>query len=391
MTVQFVKVKAQDDDIRLDRWFARHYPTLKNGQLQRLLRAKNIKVNNQKATASQHLFVGDEIRIPPLTVSEKSNLPRDLSKADVQFMKSLVLYKDKDVIVLNKPAGIAVQGGSKTERHIDGLLDALRFELDEKPHLVHRLDKDTSGILVIGRTANAGVLRHLKSPTTSRLQRLPMGRERQLSGCNLVERAVQTSLCHNRRLLLFERSCRSISRVGEELFASRLSLRIQTVERCIRHKYLAPNLELGRVVARKSQRNGADGANIGGNIVATLAIASGNGTKQLAILVGERYGCSVELQLADKLRFALLLLDALDELVQTLNRVGVRQREHRVAVLHILKLRGLVAAHSHRWRVLVGILGVSLLQLDKTLHHLVELEIGNLGCILHIIFAIMVV
>ena len=155
MAVQFVKVTAQDDDIRLDRWFTRHYPTLKNGQLQRLLRAKNIKVNNQKATASQHLSVGDEIRIPPLTVSEKSDLPRDLSKADVQFMKSLVLYKDKDVIVLNKPAGIAVQGGSKTERHIDGLLDALRFELDEKPHLVHRLDKDTSGVLVIGRTANA--------------------------------------------------------------------------------------------------------------------------------------------------------------------------------------------------------------------------------------------
>lgn len=155
MAVQFVKVNAQDDDIRLDRWFARHYPTLKNGQLQRLLRAKNIKVNNQKATASQHLSVGDEIRIPPLTVSEKSDLPRDLSKADIQFMKSLVLYKDKDVIVLNKPAGIAVQGGSKTERHIDGLLDALRFELDEKPHLVHRLDKDTSGVLVIGRTANA--------------------------------------------------------------------------------------------------------------------------------------------------------------------------------------------------------------------------------------------
>ena len=155
MAVQFVKVSAKDDDIRLDRWFARHYPELKNGQLQRLIRAKNIKVNNQKTTTSQRLFAGDEIRIPPLTVSEKSNLPRDLSKADVQFMKSLVLYKDKDVIVLNKPAGIAVQGGSKTERHIDGLLDALRFELDEKPHLVHRLDKDTSGVLVIGRTANA--------------------------------------------------------------------------------------------------------------------------------------------------------------------------------------------------------------------------------------------
>lgn len=155
MAVQFVQVKAQDDNIRLDRWFARHYPELKNGQLQRLLRGKNIRVNGKKAVSAQRLLTGDEIRIPPLTVSEKSNLPRDLSKADIEFMKSLVIYKDEDVIILNKPAGLAVQGGSKTERHIDGMLDALRFEKDEKPHLVHRLDKDTSGILVVGRTANA--------------------------------------------------------------------------------------------------------------------------------------------------------------------------------------------------------------------------------------------
>ncbi|MBQ7413670.1 MAG: RluA family pseudouridine synthase [Alphaproteobacteria bacterium] len=155
MPVQFITVKPQDNDIRLDRWFSRHYPELKNGQLQRLLRGKNIRVNGQKATTAQHLMSGDEIRIPPLTVSEKSNLPRDLSRADVDFMKSLVIYKDADVIVLNKPAGLAVQGGSKTERHIDGMLDALRFEKDEKPHLVHRLDKDTSGVLVLGRTANA--------------------------------------------------------------------------------------------------------------------------------------------------------------------------------------------------------------------------------------------
>lgn len=153
--VQFVKVDAKDDDIRLDRWFMRHYPALKNGQLQRLLRGKNIRVNGQKATTAQHLFTGDEIRIPPLDVSPKSHLPRDLTEADIAFMKSLVLYKDNDVLVLNKPAGLAVQGGSKTERHIDGLLDALRFDKDEKPKLVHRLDKDTSGVLVIGRTAKA--------------------------------------------------------------------------------------------------------------------------------------------------------------------------------------------------------------------------------------------
>ena len=155
MAVQFVTVTSEDNDIRLDRWFMRHYPNLKNGQLERLLRAKNIRVNGKKATTAQHLMIGDEIRVPPLDVVPKSNLPRDLSKADVEFMKSLVIYKDDDVIVLNKPAGLAVQGGSKTERHIDGMLDALRFDKQEKPHLVHRLDKDTSGVLVLGRTASA--------------------------------------------------------------------------------------------------------------------------------------------------------------------------------------------------------------------------------------------
>ena len=130
MPVQLIQVKAQDDNIRLDRWFARHYPDLKNGQLQRLLRGKNIRVNGKKAISAQHLMTGDEIRVPPLTVSEKSNLPRDLSRADIDFMKSLVIYKDKDIIALNKPAGLAVQGGSKTERHMDGMLDALRFEVE---------------------------------------------------------------------------------------------------------------------------------------------------------------------------------------------------------------------------------------------------------------------
>lgn len=154
-SVQFLTVDAKDDDVRLDRWFARHYPMLKNGQLQRLLRGKNIRVNGKKATTSQHLFAGDKLRIPPLEMTPKNNSPRELTASDTAFMKSLVLYKDADVLVLNKPSGLAVQGGSKTERHIDGLLDALRFDKEEKPKLVHRLDKDTSGILVIARTAKA--------------------------------------------------------------------------------------------------------------------------------------------------------------------------------------------------------------------------------------------
>ena len=150
-----ITVDEKDDNVRVDRWFARHYPDLKNGQLQRLIRGKNIRVNGAKTSADTRLHVGDVLRVPPMEVSEKNNLPRRLSKADIEFMQSLVIHKDDDVIVLNKPAGIAVQGGSGQTRHIDGMLDALRFEKDEKPRLVHRLDKDTSGILLLGRSANA--------------------------------------------------------------------------------------------------------------------------------------------------------------------------------------------------------------------------------------------
>ncbi len=153
-TVEFALVSEKDDDIRLDRWFQRHYPNLKHGMLERLIKNKNIKLNKAKTTAGTHVRTGDEIRIPPLDTPKRDETPMRLSKKDIQMMQSLVIYKDNEIIILNKPAGLAVQGGSKTTRHIDGLLDALRFEKDEKPHLVHRLDKETSGVLVLARSAN---------------------------------------------------------------------------------------------------------------------------------------------------------------------------------------------------------------------------------------------
>ena len=152
--VEFVLVTDNDNDIRLDRWFQRHYPDLKHGMLERLIKNKNIKLNKAKTTAGTHVHTGDEIRIPPLDISKREDSPLKLSKKDIQSMQKIVIYKDDDIIVLNKPAGLAVQGGSKTTRHVDGLLDALRFEKNEKPHLVHRLDKDTSGVLVLARSAN---------------------------------------------------------------------------------------------------------------------------------------------------------------------------------------------------------------------------------------------
>ncbi len=152
--VEFAVVSENDNDIRLDRWFQRHYPDLKHGMLERLIKNKNIKLNKAKTTAGTHVHTGDEIRIPPMEVSKRDEAPLRLSKKDIQMMQNLVIYKDNEIIILNKPAGLAVQGGSKTTRHIDGLLDALRFDKDEKPHLVHRLDKETSGVLVLARTAN---------------------------------------------------------------------------------------------------------------------------------------------------------------------------------------------------------------------------------------------
>ena len=155
MSVEFKIVQETEKDIRLDRWFKRHYPDVPHGMLEKLLRKKNVRVDNKKATANMRLNSGAVIRIPPLTVKKEEKRAISLSKKDSALMHGMVLYKDKDIIVLNKPSGLAVQGGTKTTHHIDGLLDALRFDYEEKPHLVHRLDKETSGILVVARTAQS--------------------------------------------------------------------------------------------------------------------------------------------------------------------------------------------------------------------------------------------
>ena len=160
--VNLVPVSPDDGEVRLDRWFKRHYPQVTQGQLQKLLRSKQIKVDGKKAEASQHLTAGQVVRVPPLpeqgSPMAAAKIRREsvvVSEQDASFVQSLVLYKDKDVIVLNKPAGLAVQGGTGVTRHLDGMLSALRFEKNENPRLVHRLDKDTSGILVLGRTPAA--------------------------------------------------------------------------------------------------------------------------------------------------------------------------------------------------------------------------------------------
>lgn len=149
--VKTVKIAPEDDGIRLNRWFLREYPSLSLGRLQKLLRTKQIKVDGKKVETSARLTAGQEIRLPPLDNEKAQKSENILNKNDVDFITSMVIYKDKNIIALNKPSGLAVQGGTNTFRHIDGLLEALKFENTEKPKLVHRIDKDTSGLLLLAR------------------------------------------------------------------------------------------------------------------------------------------------------------------------------------------------------------------------------------------------
>jgi 23S rRNA pseudouridine955/2504/2580 synthase len=161
--VQTLKVADDEADLRLDRWFKRRFPLLGHGRLEKLLRTGQVRVDGKRAKANARVEAGQEIRVPPgidKPPPEGSDRPPrperpKLTAADAEFVRSLVIHRDDDVIALNKPPGLAVQGGTGTHRHLDGMLDALRFESSERPRLVHRLDRDTSGVLLLGRSARA--------------------------------------------------------------------------------------------------------------------------------------------------------------------------------------------------------------------------------------------
>jgi 23S rRNA pseudouridine955/2504/2580 synthase len=152
-----ITVDGEDSLLRLDRWFKRHYPGLGHGQLEKLLRTGRIRVDGKRARSGDRIRPGQAIRIPPrdemaLDTRPAKPPPRP---ADEAMLRAAVLHRDEAVIVLDKPPGLAVQGGTWTELHVDGLLDGLRFGNSQRPRLVHRLDKETSGVLVIARNVAA--------------------------------------------------------------------------------------------------------------------------------------------------------------------------------------------------------------------------------------------
>jgi 23S rRNA pseudouridine955/2504/2580 synthase len=152
--VQQLVVTADENGMRIDRFLENRFPQLSFGHIQRIVRKGELRVNGKRADSRDRLEEGQTVRIPPLKLDPQEQRPRSLKVDDdtLGFLRSITLYEDDDVIVLNKPAGLAVQGGSGTTRHVDQMLDVLTDKSGQKPRLVHRLDKDTAGCLVIAKS-----------------------------------------------------------------------------------------------------------------------------------------------------------------------------------------------------------------------------------------------
>jgi 23S rRNA pseudouridine955/2504/2580 synthase len=150
------EVAADEDGMRLDRWFKIHFPQVTFAYLNKLTRTGQVRVGAGRCKTNTRLKTGDDIRVPPLAFDKRpADVPKEdvapLSKEERRLFQSMVIHEDKDLFVLNKPAGFAVQGGTKTFQHLDGLLMGLGVELGERPLLVHRLDRDTSGVIVVAK------------------------------------------------------------------------------------------------------------------------------------------------------------------------------------------------------------------------------------------------
>lgn len=159
------RVTADEDGLRLDRWLKIHFPALPFGQVQKLLRTGQIRIDGGRAKTGTRLEEGQEVRLPPSLrdgqdpgAARKPKAPKRpvaIPAGEIKDLQARVLFRDAEILILDKPAGLAVQGGSGLSRHLDAMLDGLTFEASERPRLTHRLDKDTSGVLVLARTRQA--------------------------------------------------------------------------------------------------------------------------------------------------------------------------------------------------------------------------------------------
>ena len=154
--VQTLTIGPDEGDQRLDRWLKRRFPQVTQGMVEKFCRKGELRIDGKRAKAADRIEPGQQVRVPPLPEAAPPPPPvkaEGIPNADAEMIRDCVLWKDEHIIALNKPAGLPSQGGSgQGNRHVDGLTEALKFGYKERPVLVHRLDKDTSGVLLLART-----------------------------------------------------------------------------------------------------------------------------------------------------------------------------------------------------------------------------------------------
>jgi 23S rRNA pseudouridine955/2504/2580 synthase len=147
-------VGEDEEGMRLDRWFKQRFPQLSLGHLNKIVRTGQVRVDGKRVETSTRLSIGQNVRVPPLRLEAPAPALKRASRsdADLRALRDMILFEDKWLMALNKPWGLAVQGGSGTTRHIDGMLESMADAKGERPRLVHRLDRDTSGVLLVAKT-----------------------------------------------------------------------------------------------------------------------------------------------------------------------------------------------------------------------------------------------
>ncbi len=153
--VQTIEVADDEGGQRLDRWFRARFPHVPQGRIEKMCRKGEIRIDGARAKANTRIEAGQAVRVPPLPDPDEAPVrPAEKpSDTDADMIRRAVIWKDDHIIAINKPPGLPSQGGSgQGNRHVDGLSEALTFGRSERPLLVHRLDKDTSGVLLLARS-----------------------------------------------------------------------------------------------------------------------------------------------------------------------------------------------------------------------------------------------
>ncbi len=151
--VQILEVTQHEDGMRLDRWIRSRFPDMPHSRVQKAMRKGEVRLDGARVKTDARVSFGQTVRVPPYEpASPPDKRPaKPPDPKDEAFARSLVIFRNQGVLAINKPSGLAVQGGTKTERHLDAMLDFLCFEAYDRPRLVHRLDKDTSGVMLLAR------------------------------------------------------------------------------------------------------------------------------------------------------------------------------------------------------------------------------------------------